>query len=167
MKFMVFDEKVRFAVVVVDEEAGWGFWRLHSFSGSNSGTKRILQEAVCLEGVCVCVVVVVGVGWWNYTAKSIWPSLSFTAVQFFVPDVMLLLPFWGKRGCSCHFYWRGFIARLNGLKWHLSLSSSFLFFSSPSLTHKASYSSKSKKMCSPSTCPPFTFPPITHAIIQT
>lgn len=129
MKFMVF-EKVRFEVVVVDEEAGWGFWRLHSFSGSNSGTKRILQEAVRLEGcVCVCAVVVVGVGWWNYTAKSIWPSLSFTAVQFFVPDVMLLLPFWGKRGCSCHFYWRGFIARLNGLKWHLSLSPAPFSFS--------------------------------------
>lgn len=38
-------------------------------------------------------VCVVGVDWWSYTAKSIWPSLSFMAVQFCVPDVMLLLPF--------------------------------------------------------------------------
>lgn len=46
------------------------------------------------RSVCVCVcAVLVGVGWWNYTAKSIWPSLSFMAIQFCVPDVMLLLPF--------------------------------------------------------------------------
>lgn len=50
MKFMVFDEKVRFMLLYVC------VGETHSFSGSNSGTKVIQGEGMCLPGgVCVCV----------------------------------------------------------------------------------------------------------------
>lgn len=63
----------------------------HSFSGSNSGTKVIQGEGMCLllGGVCV---------WWEWANEITLPKAFgqvslFMAVQFCVPDVMLVLPF--------------------------------------------------------------------------
>lgn len=125
----------------------------------------VTQEQRWYREVCV----VVGLG--NYTAKSIWPSLPFLrASSFFCSrcDPFTPPPLLEKKARSCHFYWRSFIGRLNGLKWQLCLSFSF---SSPlRLTHDAFNYSKSKKICSLLlSAPPttFTFPPLTHAITQT
>lgn len=63
----------------------WERWTF--LTGSNSGTKVSHGEGVppLCGGVCM-----VGVGWGNDTATSIWPNFCFTAVQFCVPDVMAL-----------------------------------------------------------------------------
>lgn len=74
------------------------------------------------------------------------------------PVWCLCLPLLKKRGCSCHFYWQNFIARLNGLKWQLSPP---FFSSSPRLARETFNYSKSKKMFSPSLCPPSIFPVFT------
>lgn len=83
MKFMVFDEKVRFMLVCVCVcECGRD---RHSFSGSNSGTK-------VTQGVCVCGCARGGSGLVKLHL-AFGQVCLFTAVQFCVPDVTLLLPF--------------------------------------------------------------------------
>lgn len=70
--------------------------------------------------------------WWEW-AGGITPPKAFGQVCLLRPSSFVFLmwcfcsPF-EKRGCSCHFYWRSFIARLNGLKWQLSLPLLSLFF---------------------------------------
>lgn len=118
----------------------------HSFSGSNSGTMVYTGRRYLSAGRSV----VVGGGLvelhcQKHLAKFLflWPS-SFVFLMW-----CLCTPF-EKRGCSCHFYWRSFIVRLNGLKWQLSfpslLLSFFFFFFSPShnLTHEALNSNQRK-----------------------
>lgn len=103
VKFMVVDEKVRFMVGGVEAEGGrqGGGGRLHSSPGSNSGTKVLPGVGVCLLG----------------GGKRLGPK-RLGQVWLLQPSSFAILL---RGGCSCHFYWRRFTAKVNGLKWQLSL----------------------------------------------
>lgn len=113
------------------------------------------------RSVCVCV-------WWLWEwAGGITLPKAFGQVCLLWPSSFVFLmwcfcsPF-ENRGCSCHFYWRSFIARLNGLKWQLALPLLSLFFFfypfSISPTRPLTRANQRKFACLLCACPPLSHP---------
>lgn len=89
--------------------------------------------------------------WWEWAGEITLPQ-AFGQVCLLRPSSFVFLmwcfcsPF-EEKGCSCHFYWRSFIARLNGLKWQLSLPLLSLFSLPVSPTRPLTQANQRKFAC--------------------